>query len=276
LSDFVSFDTVHPLVRRTSPIRRRLFSLYSLTAAFTIAWLAPIPQASSLQPPSTVARTVAISIGSFSAASGPNQFRTSGTSLRAVVPIRTPAVPVCSSIWSTMVAFSWHEDGAGGVAAAVRTTAGTTPPVLDDTDAQPDVRSRDFHPNLQTSDLYWTGGSHCVRLSLRLPAGVTVSELQADFLNTSGTAAGPGTGPPDTPAPGTPAPAPFGATSAAAMTSRPQMVTRAEWGAMKPRKHCLAYVPSVRMAYVHHTSGSNSYSRAQSDDVIRGSSTSTR
>ena len=48
------------------------------------------------------------------------------------------------------------------------------------------------------------------------------------------------------------------------------MVTRAEWGARKPRKHCLAYVPSVKMAYVHHTSGSNSYSRAQSDDVIRG------
>src|SRR5207249_10190446 len=135
-----------------------------------------------------------------------------------------PAVPVCSSIWSTMVAFSWREDWNGDVGASVRAASGARLSVLDDTDAQPNTNTPEYHADLQTSDLYWTGGSRCVRLSLRLPAGAAVSNLRAEFLNTSGTAAGPGTGPPGTPPPGTPTSPPLGTASTAATTNGPHVV----------------------------------------------------
>src|SRR6266511_3898609 len=55
------------------------------------------------------------------------------------------------------------------------------------------------------------------------------------------------------------------------------MVTRAAWGADarlldtgSPGCTAPYYSPEVKVAYVHHTSGSNSYGPSQSDDIVRG------
>ena len=57
---------------------------------------------------------------------------------------------------------------------------------------------------------------------------------------------------------------------AAAMTDKPAIVTRAQWGADESlRGHAPEYAP-VKMAFVHHTVNANSYSRAQAPGLVRG------
>jgi putative cell wall-binding protein len=61
------------------------------------------------------------------------------------------------------------------------------------------------------------------------------------------------------------------ASPAAAMPSRPAIVTRAEWGADESwRKGTPSYSRRVRLGVVHHTAGSNSYSAAEAPAVVRG------
>ena len=52
----------------------------------------------------------------------------------------------------------------------------------------------------------------------------------------------------------------------------PLIITRASWGADERirRKKKPAYADTLRFAVVHHTAGSNSYSRAQSASIVRG------
>ena len=58
--------------------------------------------------------------------------------------------------------------------------------------------------------------------------------------------------------------------AAAAMTTKPQIVTRTEWGANESwRSGSPDYAP-VKMAFVHHTDGGNDYSRAEAPAVVRG------
>ena len=62
----------------------------------------------------------------------------------------------------------------------------------------------------------------------------------------------------------------LGAPAAQAMTSRPAIVTRAEWGADETwRSGSPLYAP-VQMAFVHHTVNANSYTRAQAAGIVRG------
>jgi flagellar hook assembly protein FlgD len=57
---------------------------------------------------------------------------------------------------------------------------------------------------------------------------------------------------------------------AAAMTTKPQIVTRAEWGANESwRSGSPDYAP-VKMAFIHHTDSGNDYSRAEAPAVVRG------
>ena len=59
--------------------------------------------------------------------------------------------------------------------------------------------------------------------------------------------------------------------SAAAMTGRPAIVTRNQWGAdERLRSGSPSYSSKITMGIVHHTAGSNDYTRAQADDVVRG------
>jgi flagellar hook assembly protein FlgD len=58
--------------------------------------------------------------------------------------------------------------------------------------------------------------------------------------------------------------------AAAAMTTKPQIVTRSEWGANESwRSGSPDYAP-VKMAFVHHTDSGNDYSRAEAPAVVRG------
>jgi hypothetical protein len=238
--------------------------LCTLTSLFSLPALAPLPGAAA-EPPATVARTVRISIDSLARSTGPSPLRFAGGALRALTPATTPPLTACAPIWFTMVAFAWHQGAGDDVSSTVWSDAGARAEVLQDQDADPDPGTPEWHPGLRTSPLYWTRGTRCVRFQLRLPAGAVISDLRADFVNTSGTAEGPHVS----------SAASWtrqflGATAADASTEQPEMVTRAAWGARPPRKHCLGYSPSIRMAYVHHTSGSNDYTAAQSDDIVRG------
>ena len=58
--------------------------------------------------------------------------------------------------------------------------------------------------------------------------------------------------------------------TAAAMTTKPTIVTRSEWGANESwRSGSPDYAP-VKMAFVHHTDSGNDYSAAEAPAVVRG------
>jgi len=58
--------------------------------------------------------------------------------------------------------------------------------------------------------------------------------------------------------------------SASAMTTRPAIVTRAEWGANESwRSGSPDYAP-VKMAFVHHTDSGNDYTAAEAPAIVRG------
>ncbi|HVL32247.1 MAG TPA: peptidoglycan recognition protein [Actinomycetota bacterium] len=58
---------------------------------------------------------------------------------------------------------------------------------------------------------------------------------------------------------------------AEAITSKPSITTRRQWGAdERLRTCCTRYSSSVKMVFVHHTDNSNSYSRSQAPALVRG------
>ena len=62
----------------------------------------------------------------------------------------------------------------------------------------------------------------------------------------------------------------FRGSKARAFTAQPGIVTRAQWGANESiRACCPRYAPAVKMAFVHHTAGQNSYSRSESYALVR-------
>jgi hypothetical protein len=89
----------------------------------------------------------------------------------------------------------------------------------------------------------------------------------AVFVNTSGTASGEQL--PAAPS-GQGVANLLGPSSASAQTVRPHLITRRAWGANERYRNCFAgYAPKLKMAFVHHTAGSNNYTKAESDDVVR-------
>jgi hypothetical protein len=59
--------------------------------------------------------------------------------------------------------------------------------------------------------------------------------------------------------------------TASASTDKPPIVTRAQWGADESlRDRHMEKNATVKVAFVHHTAGSNSYSRSESPAVVRG------
>lgn len=55
-----------------------------------------------------------------------------------------------------------------------------------------------------------------------------------------------------------------------AAAARPRIVTRAQWGANEALAKSAPAAPALRYAVIHHTAGSNTYSRAESPAVVRG------
>ena len=223
--------------------------------------------------PATVARRVPVkTAGLLSEVTRRSLTLASSGVLRSTERVTTDAVTLCAPIQFTAAALTWKQRSRADIAATIRVGDGRSswsPPseVAGESSEGPDVTSAEFDRTRRSTGLLWTGGGRCLRFSLELPGNVWLTELEAVFINTSGSAA------PSTswvtrveqwwsslfhPAP------------ADAATRRPDMVTRRQWGANPSLMNCRpTYAPRIKMAFVHHTAGSNSYTRAQSDDVVR-------
>ena len=59
---------------------------------------------------------------------------------------------------------------------------------------------------------------------------------------------------------------------AQAATSRPAIITRAQWGANPTYLNlpCPGVAPDLKMAFIHHTDTTNSYTKSQSAGIVRG------
>jgi hypothetical protein len=109
----------------------------------------------------------------------------------------------------------------------------------------------------QFTDVAWVGES--VQFQIQLPRGAQgAARLRARVLDTEGLAGGPVTSHRFT------VPGPV-----AEAASRPSIVSRAQWGAQAPRSSA-TYASRVDITVVHHTAGSNSYTRAQAPGRVRG------
>lgn len=239
--------------------------------------VAPGPARAAGRPaahPSTVSRTVAVdarALISEGAAERAALAVRAGT-LRASAPALTRPTTVCSPIWFTAVGLTWRQRSGAHVHAELAAgPSSQAVEVASDPAEAPGPSTPDYDPNGRGTGLLWTGGARCVRFTLELERGADVAGLEAVFLNTSGTSAGPGSS----------APAPAGRSGPGSLPDlgvgrRPGMVTRAEWGADpayfntgSPDCEAPYYADAVQVAYVHHTAGSNSYTAAQSDDIVR-------
>src|SRR5262249_49241970 len=121
------------------------------------------------------------------------------------------------------------------------------------------------------SDLLWTGASDGAQARVvGVPAGPGLGPaLAPGHLHL--TLIDPGVSAADT----DPLPAqPFGGGAAYASTNRPQIYTRAQWGADESlRKHACPngpdYNKTVKVGFIHHTDTPNGYTRAEVPRIIR-------
>ena len=273
-----------PVSRRVTP---RIAAAVAVAVVGTFALSVPVADARAGAPalgqrgaqraaglPHTVSSEVAIGL---SGALPPAAVRTlPGGAVRTLDAATSLPVRACPGFWFTALGLVWQQRGPGVVRARVRWT-GVDGSVVGRTSVD---ASRDEGPGPGTpdgdgvrrgTDVVWTGGGRCAVVTFEVPAGVTVWGMRAAFANTSGSAGGPGTGPPDS------APEPDVRAAADGGPPMPAMVSRAAWGADarlfdtgSPGCTAPYYSPEVKVAYIHHTSGSNSYGPSQSDDVVRG------
>jgi hypothetical protein len=230
------------------------------------------------QVPPTVMRTVPLEISDMAGASVAAR---AGGAVRAERPTWTSSNTTCAPIRFTMVGFTWRQSGTDEVPVDVAWGSpgdirGSTTLHADPAEG-PDPGSPD-DSGIDGTQPMWTGEARCVRIRLRLPSDERFEDLRAVFLNTSGTA--------EERSPLENVGAAFvagwnslaglwGPSPAGAMTSRPSIITRPEWGANERlrRVNCDGepdYAPKLKMAYVHHTVSNHSYSRNEADDIMRG------
>jgi hypothetical protein len=106
---------------------------------------------------------------------------------------------------------------------------------------------------------HWVGDSDGVQVRVDAVGVARPTDVRADLIE-------PGTSAADDAITGG-----WQASSASASTNRPPIVTRAEWGADESlRDKRLENNATVEVAFVHHTAGSNNYSRGESPAVVRG------
>ena len=228
-------------------------------------------------PPPTVLRTAPLDVADMVPA-GARAASLPGGAVRAEGNTWTEAAVRCAPIRFTMVGITWRQSGDAVVPVRLawgpRGDLGSTRLLRADPDEGPDPGSPDDAGISGTLPL-WTGAADCLRVRVRLPAGQRLSDLRISFLNTSGTAEGP-----------SPLALVTGALArmwgmvtepepAGAMTTKPDIINRKGWGADESLRteNCDGepdYAKKLKMAHVHHTAGSNTYTRAEADDVIRG------
>jgi hypothetical protein len=197
----------------------------------------------------------------------PARLTPDGRIVAAGATTTAPAV-VCAPIWFTALGVTWEQQS--GTPPTVHVATGTAEDALGrghalDAEGGPDPGTPEYRRGSSASELLWTGERRCARVAVELPAGTSISDVGVSFINSSGTEAGPGRPPQTVSVPAGPA-----GDVANAMTRTPPFITRQQWGADPRLMKCTPDVaPEIRMGFVHHTAGTNDYSRAQSDDVVR-------
>jgi hypothetical protein len=230
------------------------------------------------QVPPTVMRSVPIEVADL--VTGSAAIRADGA-VRADRATWTSSRTTCAPIRFTMVGLTWQQSGADEVPVEVawgsRGQMRGHATLHADPSEAPDPGSAD-DSGIDGTQPLWTGEARCVRFRLRLPSDERFEDLTAVFLNTSGTA--------EDRSPLATVGAAFvagwnslagvwGPSPAGAVTSKPSIITRPEWGADERlrRVNCDGepdYAPKLKMAYVHHTVSTHSYSRNEADDIVRG------
>ena len=262
-----------PMQAQHAQTSRRRGVAFVLAAALAMSSMGWLPGARGNPTPPTVSRVIEIQPGSLVAEARGALSLSNRERIRSNGPARTTPSTVCAPIQFTAVGLEWRQTAGGTIHAAIKSGGsrgqlGSSTVVDSDGGEGPDVGSPEYHPEHRSTALLWTGGARCIEFSLKLPDGVSMSGLRAVFINTSGTAEGGGAA--DAGAALSPLESLFGASPANAMTTRPRLVARAEWGADESLRNCdPAYAPRLKMAFVHHTAGSNDYSRSESDDIVR-------
>ncbi|MBI4261546.1 MAG: N-acetylmuramoyl-L-alanine amidase [Actinobacteria bacterium] len=263
------------------PHRRRLAAVLLMAVLLSVAGWVPGRRGEAV--PQTVARRVPVDAGTVAGGTGSTAAPVAGLALsgdgtiRARAEVRTPESVVCGDIWSTGVGLTWEQPAGHDVDVTVRWggDAGRLgSPVETEVmgDHAPDPGTPEADRGRRTTSFLWTGGSRCMGFSLLLPPGTAIRGVEAVFLNTSGTADGPGSA--DSGflgAVGGFLGSALGTAPAEAMTVQPAMVPRWKWGADESLRNCDPYyAPAVKMGFVHHTAGTNDYDASRSDDILRG------
>jgi uncharacterized protein with LGFP repeats len=139
-----------------------------------------------------------------------------------------------------------HWQGNGSVAFRTGSVAGTWSawhPAAPEAEDGPDHPAQ---PGWRIGSPYWTGASNAIAYRLR----GRVTRLRAYFVWS-----------PDDELP----------PRRLSIAGSPPIIPRASWGADESiRRAAPRYAESVRYALVHHTAGTNSYSRSQSAAIVRG------
>jgi hypothetical protein len=261
------------MAESTAHARRAARALVVVATASAALGLVPLsPSGAS---PETVMRSIPVDVRALLSRTSRAAALTSNGALSAASAVRTDRVRECAPIWFDGLAFTWDQSGGR----AVTTVAAAGPdgsslgrPIRIDEEGGPDPGTAEYRRGHQGSSYVWTGEARCVRFSMELPKGAVVGNVRILFINSSGTASGPGTGPGDVGPVAVGGPhGPFAPSVAEALTRRPRIITRDQWGADPRLMNCTPLVAGfLNMAFVHHTAGSNSYTQSQADDVVRG------
>jgi hypothetical protein len=253
-----------------STIAARVIAAALLSASV----LGVLPPAAGQDFPPTVVRIVGLDETSL-APSGVRSIRSSPGTVEVARAAWSRSVRTCSPVPFTMVGLVWRQSGYGTVPTRLAWTGGTSgrERLVSGPDEGPDPGSPD-DAGLAGTPPVWTGTARCLAARLKLPAREPLAQVRAVFINTSGTATEPSflDRADDTLAEAWGmAATSFTASTAGALTLQPPVITRAQWGADEAMRRCGPdYAPALKMAFVHHTVNSNSYSQDEADDIIRG------
>jgi hypothetical protein len=246
----------------------RLVTAVALTAGLVVGGFTAAPP--SLAAPSTVLRKQSIAPEILLPGPARRLDIEPDGRLTSSAAARTGTAEVCSPIWFTALGVTWRQTAGRPIAVDVSTSRDGASFGRDrtlDAEGGPDPGTSEYLPGAAASQLLWTGGRRCARISLRLTDGASLSDIQVSFINSSGTAAGPDATPEVVP---TPAEGALGVPAADAMTRKPRFISRQRWGANPRLLNCKPDVaPEVKMGFVHHTVTANRYPKGKSDDIVR-------
>ena len=160
----------------------------------------------------------------------------------------------------SLLGVTWLPDPGVEVRVQVRTRTGGRwtdwTPLAPQGDHRPDGGT-DAHPDLREGTApHWVGPSDGVQVRVDAVGGRRPRDVRVELVD-------PGSSPAD----GRQEPR----SRAFAEEPRPPIITRAQWGADESiRRGTPSYNSTVQVGFVHHTAGSNAYTREQAAAVVRG------